>query len=85
MLVYEKSASFDTKITSIPFFSRLDHFLAFNNHTTSESSLRYLKPQAGYRWLLGMQWKGSVYMDKVLPFGLRSAPKIYNAIADAQM
>ena len=37
------------------------------------------------RWLLGMQWRGSVYVDKVLPFGLRSAPKIYNAIADAQM
>lgn len=32
--------------------------------------------------LLGMQWRGNVYVDKVLPFGLRSAPKVYNAIAD---
>ncbi len=32
--------------------------------------------------LLGMQWRGHTYVDKVLPFGLRSAPKLYNAIAD---
>ncbi len=34
------------------------------------------------RWLLGMRWQGNTYVDKVLPFGLRSAPKIYNAVAD---
>ena len=34
------------------------------------------------RHLLGMQWRGQTYVDKVLPFGLRSAPKLYNAIAD---
>ncbi len=34
------------------------------------------------RHLLGMQWRGHTYVDKVLPFGLRSAPKLYNAIAD---
>ena len=33
--------------------------------------------------LLGVQWNGSVYIDKVLPFGLRSAPKIFSAVADA--
>ena len=26
---------------------------------------------------------GTVYIDKVLPFGLRSAPKIFTAVADA--
>ena len=35
------------------------------------------------RWLLGMKWRGKLYVDKALPFGLRSAPKIYNAVADA--
>ena len=35
------------------------------------------------RWLLGMNWDDDVYVDKVLPFGLRSAPKVYNAVADA--
>lgn len=32
--------------------------------------------------LLGIRWKGSTYIDRALPFGLRSAPKIFNAIAD---
>jgi hypothetical protein len=32
--------------------------------------------------LLGTKWKGSTYVDWALPFGLRSAPKIFNAIAD---
>ena len=27
--------------------------------------------------LLGMQWEGNLYIDTVLPFGLRSAPKIF--------
>ena len=33
--------------------------------------------------LLGVYWEGSLYVDKVLPFGLRSAPKIFSALADA--
>ena len=33
--------------------------------------------------LLGMMWDGHYYVDGVLPFGLRSAPKIFNALADA--
>jgi len=32
--------------------------------------------------LLSVQWNGSILMDKMLPFGLRSAPKIFSAIAD---
>ena len=33
--------------------------------------------------LLGISWNGQVYIDRALPFGLRSAPKIFTAIADA--
>ena len=33
--------------------------------------------------LLGISWKGSIYFDRTLPFGLRSAPKIFTAVADA--
>ena len=33
--------------------------------------------------LLGVTWAGQTYLDRALPFGLRSAPKIFNAIADA--
>lgn len=35
------------------------------------------------RRLLGMMWEGSLFIDTVLPFGLRSAPKVFTAIADA--
>jgi len=35
------------------------------------------------RLLLAMQWKGKWYIDKVLPFGLRSAPLLFTALADA--
>ena len=33
--------------------------------------------------LLGVLWEGIVYVDKILPFGLCSAPKIFSALADA--
>ena len=32
--------------------------------------------------LLGVKWESTVYIDKVLPFGLRSAPKIFSAVVD---
>jgi len=35
------------------------------------------------RPLLGMKWQGRVFVDKTLPFGLRSAPLIFSAVADA--
>ena len=35
------------------------------------------------RLLLGMSFQGKVYIDTALPFGMRSAPKIFNAVADA--
>ena len=35
------------------------------------------------RYLLGISWENMVYVDQVLPFGLRSAPLIFSAVADA--
>ena len=32
------------------------------------------------RWLMGMQWEGGLFVDTTLPFGLCSAPKIFNAV-----
>ena len=34
-------------------------------------------------WLLGMRWEGGLFVDTTLPFGSRSAPKIFTALADA--
>ena len=33
--------------------------------------------------LLGMAWNGQLYVDGALPFKLRSAPKLFSAVADA--
>ena len=35
------------------------------------------------QYLLGISWKDQIFCDRVLPFGLRSAPIIFNAVADA--
>ena len=34
------------------------------------------------RHLLAMEWRGGVYIDTCLPFGLRSALKLFNVMAD---
>ena len=35
------------------------------------------------RYLLGMRWRDQTFIDMALPFGLRSAPLIFSAVADA--
>ena len=35
------------------------------------------------RWQLGFQWDGQFYTEDVLPFGLSSAPFIFNLFAEA--
>ena len=47
-----------------------------------EQAYRNIPIHPSDRRLLGMSWKGALYIDTVLPFGLRSAPKIFSAIAD---
>ena len=48
-----------------------------------EHAYRNVPIHPGDRRLLGMMWKGDLYVDTVLPFGSRSAPpKIFSAIAD---
>ena len=48
-----------------------------------QSAYRLIPVHPQDRVLQGMEWKGKVYVDPRLPFGLRSAPKIFNAVADA--
>lgn len=48
-----------------------------------KSAYRIVPVHPDDRFLLGMQWDDQVYIDAALPFGLRSAPKIFNALADA--
>ena len=46
------------------------------------SAFRLLPVHAADRHLLGVQWKGAVFIDTCLPFGLRSVPKLFNTLAD---
>ena len=48
-----------------------------------QSAYRVIPVHPEDRSLLGMKWQGNIYVDAALPFGLRSAPKIFNAVADA--
>ena len=47
-----------------------------------KNAYRMLPIHPGDRHLLGMQWDSGVYVDLCLPFGLRSAPKIFTAFSD---
>ena len=48
-----------------------------------ESAYRLIPVHPQDRPLQTMAWQGQLYIDPMLPFGLRSAPKIFNAVADA--
>ena len=48
-----------------------------------ESAYRLIPVHPTDRPLQAMEWRGQIYVDPKLPFGLRSAPKLFNAVADA--
>ena len=48
-----------------------------------ESAYRMIPVHPNDRPLLAVQWAGKIFYDTRLPFGLRSAPKIFTAVADA--
>ena len=47
-----------------------------------EAAYRNIPLHPSDRFLLGMKWRESYYVDLTLPFGLRSAPYIFNSVAD---
>ena len=47
-----------------------------------KSAFRLLPVHPADRHLLGMEWQGGIYIDTCLPFGLRSAPKLFNVLAE---
>ena len=48
-----------------------------------KSAYRILPIHADDHPLLGIKWNEEVLLDMALPFGLRSAPKIFSPLADA--
>ncbi len=47
-----------------------------------ESAYRLVPVHPQDHRLLAVKWEGQIYIDTRLPFGLRSAAKIFNAVAD---
>ena len=47
-----------------------------------ESAYRLVPVHPTDRIQQAVEWEGNVYVDLMLPFGLRSAPKLFNAVAD---
>jgi len=73
-------------------YSSLDHLAALVASLGKGSLLVKTDGKEAYRTvpvhtedqhLLGVHWEGSLYVDKVLPFGLSSARKIFTALTDA--
>ena len=48
-----------------------------------KAAYRNIPIHPGDRFLLGMKWRDKFYVDLVLPFGLRSAPFIFDSVAEA--
>ena len=48
-----------------------------------KSAYQNIPVHPGDRHLLGICWQGKTFVDTCLPFGLCSAPKLFNATADA--
>ena len=48
-----------------------------------ESAYQIISVHPFDRQLIGMEWKGKIYVNLALPFGLRSAPKNFNSVVDA--
>ena len=47
-----------------------------------KNAFRLLPVHPADRHLLAMKWGNQLYIDTCLPFGLRSAPKLFNILAD---
>ena len=48
-----------------------------------KDAYRIVPVHPGDHHRLGIAWEGATFIDRCLPFGLRSAPKIFSAISDA--
>ena len=73
-------------------YKRIDDAVAFIQQLGPNCSVAKMDLKHAFRlcpvrradWdLLGVHWAGQYYIDKRLPFGLRSSPALFNKVADA--
>ena len=74
-------------LTYITVDSAIQHIQQFGQGTLLakidiKSAFRLLPVLPADRHLLAMSWNNRIYIDTCLPFGLRSAPKLFNVLAD---
>ena len=67
---------------ALPFIRRLGHGTLLIK-VDLKSAYRMVPIHTQDRHLFGICWDGHIYVDQALPFGLRSAPKLFSAVADA--
>jgi hypothetical protein len=48
-----------------------------------KDAFRMIPVAPQHHWLMGFSWEGKFYVEQVLPFGLRTAPFIFNLFAEA--
>jgi hypothetical protein len=48
-----------------------------------KSAFRHVPVSSSDHWLLIFEWQGKYYVDMFLPFGLRTAPRIFNLFSEA--
>ena len=75
-------------------YTSLDHAVELAKKMGKGSLLAKLDLREAYRAvpvhpsdqrLLAVSWNSTTYLDEALPFGLRSAPKLFSALTDAMM
>ena len=73
-------------------YATLDDAVRFLNHLGRGALMAKVDLKAAFRMIpvakqdwdcLGIHWRGAFYVDKRLPFGLRSSPFLFNQFADA--
>ena len=67
-------------------YNAMDSVMQLGRHSLMakldvKSAFRLCPVRPSEHHLLGMHWQGQYYFDKVLPFGLQSAPFIFNCLA----
>jgi len=70
----------DAELSSLS-YSSIDYLASLVVSEGRGSKIVLVHPEDQH--LLGVQWEGVVYINRVLPFGLRSTPKLFTAVADA--
>ena len=78
----DPSLAYDTIGDAATVLRRFGH-KAHLAKTDAEAAFRQvpLHPSAYHR--MGVQWRGEIYLDTRVPFGLRMAPFIYTSVSDA--